>query len=104
MAYDSLRKRVVLFGGQALESQQLFTDTWDWDGNDWADVTPTVRPSYASAMAYSPELRCCVLYMISPAETWHWDGAAWMRQLSPNHPIIVSGGCLLYTSPSPRDS
>jgi galactose oxidase-like protein len=33
MAYDSLRGRVILFGGD--DGQNSFGDTWAWNGTDW---------------------------------------------------------------------
>jgi hypothetical protein len=38
LAYDSARNRVVLFGG--FRTGQDFSDTWEWDGTRWLDVTP----------------------------------------------------------------
>ena len=50
MAYDSARRRVVLFGGYA---SAALGDTWEWDGSAWAERRP--RPAVAArthAMAY----------------------------------------------------
>jgi hypothetical protein len=38
LAYDAVRNRVVLFGG--FRSGQDFSDTWEWDGTGWTEVTP----------------------------------------------------------------
>lgn len=38
MAYDSARNRVVLFGG--FRPGQDFNDTWEWNGTQWAQITP----------------------------------------------------------------
>ena len=37
MAYDSVRKKVVLFGGYPLGGGTI-GDTWEWDGTDWTQV------------------------------------------------------------------
>jgi hypothetical protein len=38
LAYDAVRNRVVLFGG--FRNGQDFSDTWEWDGSRWTEVTP----------------------------------------------------------------
>ena len=38
MAYDASRNRVVLFGG--FRPGQDFSDTWEWDGTRWSEITP----------------------------------------------------------------
>src|SRR6185369_14119281 len=43
MAYDSLRARVVLFGGSVPPSTALF-DTWDFDGSAWTQRTTSLAP------------------------------------------------------------
>ena len=37
MAYDSARGKTVLFGGW---DGHRATDTWEWNGQRWAEVTP----------------------------------------------------------------
>lgn len=37
MASDTLRKRVILFGG-GQDEQTKFNDTWEWDGKTWKQV------------------------------------------------------------------
>ncbi|HIE71069.1 MAG TPA: hypothetical protein EYP98_13340, partial [Planctomycetes bacterium] len=51
MVYDSVRGKVVMFGGQAPGTTN---DTWEYDGVNWTQVTTTSSPSarYAHAMAY----------------------------------------------------
>jgi hypothetical protein len=44
MAYDSRRRRTVLFGGH--DGENVFGDTWEWDGRRWtlqAGVPPRRR-------------------------------------------------------------
>lgn len=82
MVYDSLRGRVVLFGGSSLGN-----DLWEWDGASWKDVTPPgPGPGARSghAMAFDAARGRLVLFgghTWSPAQnvndTWEWDGASW---------------------------
>ena len=41
LAYDAARGRVVLFGGSG---GGYLADTWEWDGNDWIQRTPSNSP------------------------------------------------------------
>ena len=43
MAYDSLRQRLVLFGGVG-PFPTLYGDTWEWDGAAWSQRTPARSP------------------------------------------------------------
>jgi len=43
MAYDSLRGRVILFGGD--DGQSSFGDTWAWDGANWTQEADTGAPT-----------------------------------------------------------
>jgi len=36
MVFDRLRQRAVLFGGH--DGENVFGDTWEWDGTAWALV------------------------------------------------------------------
>jgi hypothetical protein len=47
MAYDESRDKVVLFGGAL--GDDIFGDTWEWDGNRWQSLTPI----------HKPPARCC---------------------------------------------
>ncbi len=95
MAYDSYRKRVVMFGGT--DSQQGLGDTWEYDGVDWYEVLISSpggcsRPS----MAYDPVSRKVVQrrqrneggdgQCSSPQTTWEYDGAAWQLIQTPTQP------------------
>ena len=56
MAYDSARGRVVLFGGNGRDtgpgySTNVLNDTWEWDGNAWAQRMPATNPDVPSSLA-----------------------------------------------------
>jgi len=44
MAYDSVRQRVLLFGGQDPQGNAL-NDTWEWNGRTWAPAFPATGAS-----------------------------------------------------------
>lgn len=84
MAYDSLRGKVVLFGGANQNS--LFRDTWEWDGAGWqlrSTSGPTARGGHA--MAFDQQRGFTVLcggggrtVGSHAPETWLWNGASWL--------------------------
>lgn len=102
--WDNLRQRYVLFGGQnSLNASSIapdLNDTWEWDGVQWAQMTPTNSPSPRrwAAMYYDQGIGKCVLFGGNTAsgantassysnETWTWDGSDWVLlqpQVSPS--------------------
>jgi hypothetical protein len=78
MTYDATRRRVVLFGGDAL-ANLLFGDTWEWDGDSWTqvqDLGPAARAFHA--MAFDSARRRTVLFGGRGTngilgDTWEWD-------------------------------
>src|SRR5262249_50855331 len=89
MAFDSVRGRVVLFGGQASAD---FGDTWEWDGNAWTQLTPSIapQPRIKAAMAFHAATGQMILFggnslLTTPYtcnDTWAWNGTTWSA-LSP---------------------
>lgn len=85
MAYDSLRKRIVLFGGY--KSPVLYADTWEYDGQNWTNVTPPTAEAsppgrYYAAMAYDEALHAVVLFggqnnTATLGDQWLWNGTTW---------------------------
>jgi len=90
MAYDAARRRVVLFGGWGTKAQRSVNDTWEWDGSNWKNVTPsTGNPPGRRwhTMAYDAARKRVVLfggygnnapYYLN--DTWEWDGATWRQE------------------------
>jgi hypothetical protein len=72
MAYDPIRDRVVLFGGHRGFGRQCnatalehCADTWEWDGEHWAPITPAGPSPYARqghVMVYEPNLGAVILF------------------------------------------
>ncbi len=105
MTYDSLRKRVVLFGGNRVlfgktpDDNRYLRDTWEWDGEGWKRVSDSGPPPRAeAAVAFDSKRRRVVLFggynrvggeIHRLGDTWEWDGSEWME-------IRVEG-------PSPRN-
>jgi hypothetical protein len=78
-----VNKQMLLFGGMSI-SNEPFADTWQWDGQDWtqlSDEGPAARAGHA--MASDSETQSIVLFggtSVSNeplADTWQWDGTEW---------------------------
>ncbi len=89
MVYDSLRQRVLLFGGSSLASPYN-SEVWQYDGSNWALLTtsPNGPPPGAGVNgegAFDP-VRDRVILTVSPSgswnnETWEFDPVTlgWQR-------------------------
>ena len=87
MTFNSTTQRVVLFGGQGFDPvgrDQLFGDTWAWDGGAWTQFDQDGPVRYAHAMAYDAGRdRLAVFGGIGATvsgtfgDTWEWNGLAW---------------------------
>ncbi len=81
MAFDSVRRRVVLFGGDG--GAGTLNDTWEWDGSTWTQQFPGKSPGPRSGhvMAFDAARGRVVLYggnNGSPlSDTWTYDGKVW---------------------------
>jgi hypothetical protein len=76
VAYDSWRKRIVLFGGD-----RVLNDTWEWDGKNWAKLAPKTSPPAGHTdyqMVYDSARRVCVL--AGNGRTWEWNGKNWLKR------------------------
>lgn len=81
MAYDSRRKRAVMFGGDLLSG--LSSETWEFDGSNWelsAATGPAARRLHS--LVYMPERRAVVTFSGGGVaglldDTCSYDGAAW---------------------------
>ena len=84
MAYDSSRRRTVLFGGYA-RGNGYFSDTWEWDGKSWAQNSPVTFPPGRSdhAMVYDLARGRTVMFGgyggRNLADTWEWNGKSWVQ-------------------------
>lgn len=105
MAFDSVKSRVVLFGG--LVSSAPSNDTWEWDGQNWtqvADIGPQSRLDHA--VAYDSVRQRTVLFGGASgtgsgssyfADTWEWDGTEW-TQVEDSGPAARSGMAMCFDS------
>ncbi len=97
MAYDSARRRIVMFGGSSdyeFSRNSVLGDTWEWDGQDWQGVSTTgPSPRANISMAYDSVRRRTVLVggatsadRFGVDETWEWDGEVWTQASAATSP------------------
>jgi hypothetical protein len=83
MAYDAVRHRMVLFGGQ-IGADSFPADTWTWDGLSWQRVAlsgPAGRVHHTMVYDAAGE-RVLLFGGSSPStgdlgDTWAWNGSGW---------------------------
>jgi hypothetical protein len=78
MAYDTQRKRIVLFGGSGASGE-----TWEWDGQNWEQTAQT-EGRFNPEMTYDAARQILVRFggwtgKKRVADTWSYDGAHWTR-------------------------
>ena len=86
VAYDPIRRQVVLFGG-AGSGTTKYGDTWVWNGSTWTQRSPSSSPSARAGakMVWHSGLGKIVLFggQSNSAylnDTWVWDGTNWTQQ------------------------
>lgn len=89
IAYDPLRDRTVMFGGDAsgLGGTNNLGTTWLWDGVSWSNAMPAQSPSprFEAAMTFDATTGRIVLFGgrsngTAQGDTWTWDGVTWRRE------------------------
>src|SRR5438105_909887 len=80
MAYDDVRKRLVLFGGTD-ENGSQYGDTWEWDRTTWTQRSDFGPPACSGARLVFTG-RGCALFggthgNAFQRQTWTWDGTYW---------------------------
>lgn len=88
-AYDLARRRVVLFGGNTtIFASRPVDETWEWDGANWTQRMPALRPParQAAGTTYDALRQRVVLFggedatLAALADTWEWDGSNWTQR------------------------
>jgi hypothetical protein len=94
LAYDSARKRTVLFGGWS--GSTSLTDTWEWDGQSWTQIQTTTAPSSPGVMAYDSVRQRTVLWGRA-AGTWEYGGAFLPLTTNTSTVSLATGGVQTFT-------
>jgi len=110
IVYDSWRDRTVLFGGTNGFGSVFYSDTWEWDGTAWANVSPVEGPSPSArawhTMAFDSARGRTVLFGgyngRQLGDTWAWDGAQWTQVTTSLSPSPRSSSAMAYDSSTQR--
>lgn len=88
MAFDSVRNRVVMFGGFGVDELSRRNDTWEWNGTRWRERFPfpyELPPAVNyQALVYDSGRNRTVLFggvltrTRASDQTWEWDGECWL--------------------------
>jgi hypothetical protein len=84
MTYDPVRDRTVVFGGTNANHSDV-TDTWEWNGSTWTDVTPAVSPQPTAGHSLVFDRARGKVLMFGHYNTddvYQWDGIAWTLVLA----------------------
>lgn len=89
-AYDTARRRLVLYGGWRGQYPNIIylNDTWEFDGTDWTEIQTANRPEKGrsgTAMCYVKPWKKTILFggaggdagTGATDETWSYDGIDW---------------------------
>ncbi len=124
MAYDPLRERTVVFGGQLPFTNQYCYDgsgswqfcggTWEWDGENWVQTTPSFGPVRRAGhtMAYDMKKQKVILFGGRSANSvncensgsaychalWEYDGTSWSGYTPPEKPAAQDLAAMTYDS------
>jgi hypothetical protein len=107
MAYDSLRGRLVLFGGfedtgWPEYEQNRLADTWEYDGTGWSETTPASSPPARDhhSMAFDEAHGRTVIFGGQSDnvlnETWEYDGSEWLETTPSDSPPARSMHAMVY--------
>jgi hypothetical protein len=105
--YDSVRQRVVLFGGRSGNQSDL-ADTWEWDGTNWLARLSLQFPPARSlgALAYDAARQRVVLFggaaSGSLQDTWEWDGSNWQQRTPAVRPSARHSHAMVYDAARQR--
>ncbi len=101
MVYDSVRDRVVLFGG-TVDGIRV-NDTWESDGGAFVLRRPSSAPPLRSSFAMAFDVargRTVVFGGSRPngvlGDTWEWDGVRWQQRSPSIAPAARFGAAMAY--------
>jgi hypothetical protein len=103
LAFDSVRSRIVLFGGYSGPPYTLLNDTWEWDGTSWLQISTTGPAGQSSPALVFDAARGRTIMFASNSTGWlyEWNGATWAERALPG-PGVRSGAALVYDSSRAR--
>ena len=87
MSYDPPGADVVLFGGASAGTSNARSDTWTWNGTNWAQRAPatTPPPRFGASIGHDTAANAVRLFggdagSQGLSDTWMWNGGNWVEQ------------------------
>lgn len=102
IAYDPVRQRVILFGGGTLPGHPLYSDTWEFDGEDWLLASNSgPSPRVAGAMCFDATAGETILFgggNWNPYcnDTWAWNDTTWTQRFPSQDPPSRQSAQMIY--------
>lgn len=110
LATDPATGHLILFGGISCTGPPCDnardSDTWQWNGSAWNQLSPATTPSGRSfaAMSYDPATASVVLFggqsgtttATALGDTWTWNGSTWAGQTPASSPAARGGSAAAY--------
>ncbi|MBN2326341.1 MAG: hypothetical protein JXR73_04240 [Candidatus Omnitrophica bacterium] len=85
LTYDPVRQKVVRHGGGTPEDPARYSTTYEWDGNEWTEITQDGPPGY-TGLYFDTRLQKVMAITSSystvlgfEGELWELDGNQWVR-------------------------
>lgn len=113
MVYDSVRKRILMFGGKrslfgkTASDQDFLDDFWEFDGKTWTQIkVPTPDARAEASATFDRHRQRVVLFggyriesggVLRLSDTWEWDGISW-RKRAEGIPTSRNGSAIAYDS------
>lgn len=86
-AYDPASGQAVLFGGVGAPGSGLeYSDTWIYQGSDWAQFHPAHTPPAGVAYAAFDGSTGHILLVAKDRSTWSWTGTDWQLVVAAHRP------------------
>jgi formylglycine-generating enzyme required for sulfatase activity len=106
LAFDRARQRIVMFGGYSPLAPGVgaMNDTWEYDGTNWTQRTPTNSPPRRLSMSMTYDVARGRIVMFGGYEypttffsdTWEWDGVNWTQRVTASSPSPRRGMMMAY--------
>lgn len=108
MTYDTQRGVAIMFGGVG-RAPVFLDDVWEFDGTQWTNPGPSLRPPglRGAAIAFDARARRAVLFGGDVGGTpnpdvWEWDGTQWTRTAAAVNPGSHLNAGLAYDAGNDR--
>jgi hypothetical protein len=73
MGYDSVRERVVVFGGLPADSRESNPSrVWEWDGSQWT-LQPAIGPNGTLFQSFASDTRRGRIVLVTPQSVQTWE-------------------------------